>query len=400
MRKFAKFSGWLFVGTSALALAGCGGGNGGGMSGSGSAPSGDPTTPPPATSAAYVTKTLDSNDPTVGGTQDPNLSHGWGIAFLQGAEVWVANHASNTSTLYDGNGVVDPLVVKIPNNAAGNPAGPTGIVANATSGFQVTANGKTGVATFIFDGTGGTISGWSQGVDATNAVTMVDGSANGDVYTGLAIYTQGSTNMLLAANFAKGTVDVFDSSFKKTTLPGGFTDPNLPAGYKPFGVQTIGTNIYVTYAHFTSGQFEDHGAGLGVVDVFDATGTLVKQLVGTGGALNAPWGVAMAPANFGAFSNDLLVGNFGDGKINVYNPSTGAFIGTVSDANNNPIVINGLWGIAFGNDAFNQPSTTLFYAAGPTATTGVYGRLDVAGATTPAPTPTPTPTPPPSGPGY
>jgi uncharacterized protein (TIGR03118 family) len=345
-----------------------------------------------------VAKVLDSNDPNIGGTQDKNLSHGWGIAFLPGAEVWVANHAGNTSTLYDGSGTVDPLVVNIPNNAAGKSAGPTGIVANATSGFAVTENGKTGVATFLFDGTGGTISGWSQGVDPTNAVTVVDGSANGDSYTGLAIYSQGSTNMLMAANFAKGTVDVFDSSFKKITLSGGFTDPNLPANFKPFGIQTIGTNIYVTYAQFTTGPFEDHGAGLGLVDVYDSTGTLVKRLVSTGGALNAPWGVALAPASFGAFSNDLLVGNFGDGKINVYNPSTGAFIGTVSDASNNPIVISGLWGMAFGNDAFGQPSTTLFYAAGPSATTGVYGRLDLAAASaSPTPTPTPTSTPPVGG---
>lgn len=377
---------------SIFSLAGCGYG-GGSSSGSGypnipTEPTPSPT-PTPSMSAAYVAKTLASNDPTLGGTQDANLAHGWGIAFLPGAEVWVANHASNTSTLYDGDGRIDPLVVRIPNNAAGLSAGPTGVVANTSTAFMVSKAGKTGVATFLFNGTGGTISGWAQGVDATNAVTVFDGSASGDVFTGLAIYTQGGANMLFAANAGKGEVDVFDESFNPITPAGGFTDPNLPAGYKPFGIQMVRDKIIVTYAHFTPGNpIEDHGSGLGIVDIFDITGRLVKRLVDVGGALNAPWGVALAPASFGKFSNDLLIGNFGDGKINVYDPNSGAFLGTISDVSNNPIVIPGLWGIAFGNDVFNQPSTTLFYAAGPTRTQGVYGRIDVAsvgGATPPMP---------------
>ncbi len=395
MSKIKSSLGWLAIGASALALAGCGSGNGsGGSTSMGAAPTAPTPAPAPSTSAAYTVKPLDSNNPALASIQDPNLSHGWGVSFLPGAEVWITNHASNTSTLYDGNGKVDPLVVNIPVNASGGVAGPTGIVGNATSNFVVSKGGKSGPATFLFDGTGGTISGWSQGVDATNAITVFDGSAEGDVFTGLAIYTQGTTNMLLAANASKGEVDVFDSAFNKITLAGGFTDPNLPAGYKPFGIQTIGNQIYVSYAHFTEGQpFEDHGAGLGLVDVFDATGTLVKRLVDTGGALNAPWGITIAPANFGKFSNDLLVGDFGDGTINVYDPNTGASLGQLSDANGTPIVIPGLWGIAFGNDAFNQPSTTLYYAAGPLATDGVYGRIDLAGAPAAAPTPTPTPSP-------
>lgn len=395
MRKMRSIAGWVLAGASALALAGCGSGSGGSSGMGASAPSSPaaPTTPtpPPAQATAYAARTLDSNDPSLGGTQDKNLSHGWGIAFLPGAEVWVANHASNTSTLYDGDGKIDPLVVAIPANKAGAASGPTGVVANATSNFVVTKDGKSGPATFLFDGTGGTISGWAQGVDATNAITVFDGSDEGDVFTGLAIYTQGSTNLLLAANASKGEVDVFDGSFNRITLPGGFKDPNVPDGYKPFGIQTVGTQIYVSYAHFTPGKpIEDHGAGLGFVDIFDATGTLVKRLVNTGGALNAPWGIALAPADFGKFSNDLLIGNFGDGTINVYDPGTGAPLGPLTDANGKAIAIPGLWGIAFGNNAFNQPATTLFYAAGPTATQGLYGRIDATGAASAPTSPPPT----------
>ena len=330
--------------------------------------------------------------------QDANLSHGWGIAFGPGDAVWVNDHGSNKSTLYDGTGNIQPLVVNVPAAANGKASGPTGIVANTSSAFAVSEGGVTAPATFIFDGTGGTISGWAQNVDNANAITEFDGSAEGDVFTGLAILNQGSTNLLLAANVGNaGSVDVFDASYKKITLPGGFKDPNIPSGYKPFGIQVIGSQIYVSYAHFTAGQpIEDHAAGLGFIDIFDTSGTLVKRLVGTGGALNAPWGMVVAPAGFGQFSNDLLVGNFGDGTINVYDPNTGASLGVFKDANGNPITIPGLWGIAFGNGAFNQPTTTLYYAAGPTATQGVYGRIDLGG--TPSTTP-PATTPPATPPG-
>lgn len=389
MLKLRSYVAWLVAGGSLLALAGCGSGNG---SSSGSA-GGTSAPTAPSTANAFTATTLDSNI-TGSGQQDPNLSHGWGISFAPGTEVWVADHASNKSTLYDGNGNIDSaVVVNIPANKAGGASGPTGTVSNTTANFVISKNGASAPALFLFDGTGGTISGWAQSVDSGNAVTVFDGSDEGDVFTGLAIYTQGSTNMLLAANAGTGTVDAFDMNFKKLTLAGGFKDPNVPSGYKPFGVQTIGTQIYVSYAHFTTGNpIEDHAAGLGFVDIFDATGTFVKRLVDTGGALNAPWGMTVAPASFGQFSNDLLIGDFGDGKINVYDPTSGAMIGTLNDATGVPLVIPGLWGLAFGNGAFNQPTTTLFYAAGPTATQGVYGRIDLASASSATPTPTPTPT--------
>lgn len=390
MLKLRSNVAWLAASASLLALAGCGSGSGNG-SGSGSMGS-TGSTPPASTTSAFTATTLDSNI-TGSGKQDPNLSHGWGISFAPGTEVWVADHGSNKSTLYDGNGNIDSaVVVNIPANKAGGASGPTGTVSNSTTNFAISKNGVSAPAQFLFVGTGGTLSGWAQSVDSGNAVTVFDGSDQGAVYTGLAIYTQGSTNMLMAANAGAGSVDVFDAHFNKITLAGGFKDPNVPTGYKPFGIQTIGTQVYVSYAHFTPGvPIEDHAAGLGFVDIFDATGTFVKRLVDFGGALNAPWGMTVAPASFGQFSNDLLIGDFGDGKINVYDPSSGAMIGTMSDSSGAPLVITGLWGLAFGNGAFNQPTTTLFYAAGPTATQGVYGRIDLAStSTTPTPTATPT----------
>ena len=380
---------------AALVLSGCGGGGDNNSAGVPSptpspTPAPPPPSPPPAAQTAFSETKLVSDTAAVGGaTLDPNMVDGWGIVFAPNAPVWVNDNGTNKSTLYDGNGAIQSLVVSIPPGVApasgptGGNANPTGIVFNGTNGFAVTEGGKTGPASFIFVGEEGTISGWSQNVDNGNAITAVDNSNSGAVYKGVGIFTQGGTNLLFVPNFRSGAIEVYDSSFHKTTVPGGFTDPNLPAGYAPFNVQVIGSQVFVAYAHTTNGFDEDDGAGLGMLDVFDTSGNLVKRLV-TGGALNAPWGIAMAPANFGTFSNDLLVGNFGDGKINIYDPNTGALVGTLSDANGNPIVIDGLWGIAFGNGAFNQPTTTLYFAAGPNSEShGLYGRLDIAGTYTP-----------------
>jgi uncharacterized protein (TIGR03118 family) len=202
--------------------------------------------------------------------------------------------------------------------------------------------------------------------------------ANGPLYKGLAISSYAGANYLYAADFRNNVIDVYNGSFAKATLPGGFRDPALPAGYAPFGIQAIRDRIYVAYAkQAPSGPDEVKGAGLGIIDVFDTSGVLIKQLV-TGGALNAPWGMALAPANFGSFSNDLLVANFGDGKINAYNPSTGKLDGTLSKADGTPIVIDGLWGLAFGNGVNSQPANTLFFTAGPADEAhGLYGRIDM-----------------------
>lgn len=363
------------------ALAACGGGS------SNDTPATPPvtTTPPPVTvtppvtSAVFTATNVVTDSGTAAAHVDANLVNGWGIAFNPTGFVWVANQGTSTSTLYDGNGVPQSLVVSIP-AATGGSAGPTGIVYNGTQDFKVTANGLTGAPPFIFAGTGGTLSGWSPSVNPTKSVTMVDTSATAtpSAYTGLTLSNYAGVNYLYAADFRNGHVDVYDPTWKKVTLPGGaFVDPNLPAGYAPFGIQAIGTRIYVTYAqHAPTGPLENLGAGIGIVDVFDPSGAMVSRFV-TGGALNAPWGVALAPSNFGSFGNMLLVGNFGDGKINVYDPATGTLKGTLSKADKTPIVVDGLWGIAFGNGLSSQPLNTLFYAAGPSAEThGLYGRID------------------------
>ncbi len=352
-------------------LAACGGGSGYGGGDSGT------YTPPPPPSTKFAATVVVSDTATTAAHTDARLVNAWGLAFNPTGFVWVANNASNSSTLYDGNGVLQTLVVSIPAGLSG-PAGPTGIVFNASTDFKVTENGVTGASPFIFVGEGGTVSGWSPGVNRNAAITMVDGGVNGPLYKGLAIGSSVGANYLYAADFRHNAIDVYNGTFTKVTLPGTFHDATLPAGYAPFGIQTIGDRVYVAYAkQAATGPDEVPGAGLGLINVFDTGGVFVKRLV-TGGALNAPWGMAMAPASFGTFSNMLLVGNFGDGKINAYNTSTGALVGTLSKADGTPIVIDGLWGIAFGNGVNAQPLNTLFYTAGPSDEQhGAYGRIDM-----------------------
>lgn len=331
---------------------------------------------------------LISDGSVSGTTSDPKLINPWGIVFAPGRPAWVANNATQTSTLYDGTGGVLPLIVNLPGGINGA-ADATGIVFNgSTTDFVVTNGTQTAAAAFIFAGEGGTLLGWSPTVNGTNAFIAYDDGAGGAVYKGLAIAADSGANFLYAADFHNNKVDVFDKSFLKVTVAGGFADATLPAGYAPFGIQTltIGTQtvIYVTYAQRATGSDDNvNGAGLGLVNVFDTKGTLIKRLVSTGAALNAPWGVALAPANFGTLSNSVLIGNFGDGVINAYNPDTGAFVDSIKNSAGQPIANAGLWGIAFGNGARNQPTTTLYFAAGiANELAGVYGRIDL-GATAP-----------------
>jgi uncharacterized protein (TIGR03118 family) len=368
MKRLHRVKAWLACGL-AVGLAGMitacgGGGDGAGMS-----------TPPP--SAVYAVTNLVSDGSAVPAAHtDTHLVNGWGVAFNPQGFAWVANNGTSTSTLYDGNGVPQSLVVGVP---ATMDADPTGIVFNRTQDFKVGAGARAAPAFFIFVGEAGTVSGWAPSVSANTAITMYDGSAAGKVYKALAIASFSNANYLYAADFHNAKVDVFNGSFSLATLPGGFVDPQLPAGYAPFGIQAIGDRIYVAYAKQQSGSDDEQaGTGLGVLAVFDTGGNFVKQLVGPGGSLNAPWGMAMAPADFGVFSGALLVGNFGDGKINAFDASTGAMMGTLSKADNTPIVVDGLWGIAFGNNLSSQPSNTLFFAAGPADEShGLYGRIDV-----------------------
>ncbi len=313
---------------------------------------------------------------------DPNLVNPWGIAFGPTSPAWVANNHTETSTLYNGNGVAQALVVTLP-------AGfdPTGMVFNGSTDFVVTSGATSGAARFIYTGEGGMLAGWSPTADATHAISVYT-AADGAVYKGLAIANNGTANFLYATDFVNSKVDVFDVTFTKQTASATsftFTDPNLPAGYSPFGIQALNTGasgatqIYVTYAKQQNPPTVDNanGPGLGVVDVYDTNGQFIKQLVPAGAALDAPWGVALAPADFGTLSNAVLIGNFGDGKINGYDPATGTFLGAVTDSTGAAFAEPGLWGISFGNDAANQPHATLFFAAGTNdEANGLYGRID------------------------
>ena len=322
---------------------------------------------------------------------DANLVNPWGIAFGPTTFSWVANNHSETSTLYDGNGhaqpAAGPLVVSFAASGAGTSFDPTGVVYNGSTDFSITSGAASGAARFVFVGEGGMIAGWAPGVDLTHAITTYT-DVGGAVYKGLAIANNGSGNFLYATDFHNGKVDVFDATFTRqvpSSTSFSFTDPTLPSGYAPFGIQALptGTNgatqIYVSYAQQNPpGNDNANGAGLGLVDVYDTNGNFVSHLVAVGGLLNAPWGMALAPADFGTLGHALLVGNFGDGRINAYNPASGAYIGTVANAAGSAFAVPGLWGIAFGNDAANQPHNTLFYAAGTNnEANGDYGRIDV-----------------------
>jgi len=362
----------------AILLAACGGGGGYGGGGGGSGGGMGTATGPGYAATNLVSDASAASNLYGNANSDAHLVNAWGVAFNPNGFVWVANNGTSTSTLYDGTGVPQSLVVSIPPGTAGS-ALPTGIVFNGHPSFTVTQNGLSGASAFIFAGQAGTLSGWSPGVDLNHAVTVFDGGAAGAVYTGLAIASQGPSDFLYATDFRHGAVDMFDATFAKAVATGAFTDPAIPSGYAPFGIQAIGGLIYVSYAR-QDAQASNAlaGAGLGALDAFDTAGHLVSRLVAPGGALNAPWGMAMAPGDFGQFSNALLVANTGDGTISALDPATGAVKGTLSTPAGAPITIDGLRGIAFGNGLNNQPRNTLFFAAGPGAGAhGVYGRIDV-----------------------
>ncbi|MHB8533949.1 MAG: TIGR03118 family protein [Sulfuricaulis sp.] len=313
---------------------------------------------------------------------DTNLVNAWGVAFNPFGPVWVADNGTGVSTLYDGAGNALSLIVNVP--SPGNSTGggnPTGIAFNGSTGFAVTKGNISGASKFIFATEDGLIAGWAPNVDSNHAITAVDNSATtGAVYKGLALSAGGSGSLLYAADFHNNRIDVFDSAFKPVTpSPGAFSDPSLPMGFAPFGLQAINGNLYVSYAKQDVVRHDDvKGKGLGFVDVFDPNGHLIQRVV-SHGRLNAPWGMALAPAGFGKFSNRLLVGNFGDGRINVYNLATGKFVGRLKGMDHRPIQIDGLWGIAFGNGFLSQPVNTLFFAAGPDGEQhGLYGRIDTA----------------------
>jgi uncharacterized protein (TIGR03118 family) len=332
--------------------------------------------PTQAKSGGFYRQTnLVSDLPKIAKFQDPNLVNSWGLSHGPATPWWVSDNGKGVSTLYKGDGtpfpVGSPLVVTIP-PPAGSPAGttsaPTGNVFNGTSDFVVTEKNVSGPSLFIFATEDGTISGWNRNVDPTNAILEVDNSASGAVYKGLAMGSVGSSNFLYATNFHAGVVERYDAHFNPA---GSFTDSTLSNDcpftgqcFAPFGIQNINGNLYVTYALQKPGKHDDQaGPGNGFVDVFDTSGNLIQRLV-SHGTLNSPWGLALAPSGFGRFGKDLLVGNFGDGRINAYELDTGSFRGQLKDQKGNPIAINGLWALGFGNGALAGPTDTLFFTAG------------------------------------
>ena len=325
----------------------------------------------------YAVTKLVSDQAGVAAHQDPNLVNAWGIAFNPFGFVWVSDAETGKSTLYDGAGVPQQLVVTIPPATGGTTGSPTGIVFNGGNTFLVTA-APNSFARFIFATEDGVIAGWAPTVNPTNAILVKDNSASHAQYKGLALSAGGTGQLLYATDFHNGKIDLWDSGFKPVSLPAGaFTDPKIPAGFAPFGIQAINGNIYVTYAKQDADRHDDvAGKGLGYVDVFDPNGNLIDRIVSKG-PLNAPWGLALAPAGFGEFAGALLVGNFGDGRINAFDLMTGKHLGELKSDKGKPIEIEGLWGLAFGNGFNGQPVNTLFFTAGPgDEEHGLYGRID------------------------
>ena len=304
----------------------------------------------------YIQTNLVSDGAVTANTIDPDLKNPWGISFGPTTPFWIADNGTSLSTLYNGLGVKQGLVVSMPTTGGD----PTGTVFNGTSANFMGDR-------FLFATESGTINGWQGGTSA-----LIRASPPGAVFKGLAI----DGDRIYATDFVNGIVDVFNSSYTEISVPGKFLDPSLPSGYAPFGIQDIGGKIYVAFAKQGGGIDEADGPGFGYVDVFDRDGNLLQRLV-SGGALNAPWGLALAPVGFGDLGGLLLVGNFGDGMINAYDPGTGAFVDSLRDSAGNPIVIDGLWGLDFGNGGTGFSSNKLYFTAGLNdENDGLFGSLE------------------------
>jgi len=311
-----------------------------------------------------------------------NLVNAWGLVSGPATPWWIANNGTGTTTLYNvGTGtIVTDFTVPGAGGAQGNP---TGLVFNGGTGFVVNNGvGSPAAARFIFSSEDGTLSAF-KGAPIVTVVPNAQAPAHGAIYKGLAIDSPTAGQFLYATDFHNGKVDIFDSSFHAVTIPGAFTDPNLPAGFAPFGIQNINGTIYVTYALQDEDAEDDvAGPGNGYVDAYDTSGNLIRR-VASAGELNSPWGLALAPANFGRFSGDLLIGNFGNGRIHAFDPAqlteAGEFeaVGLLHSASGRPIQIDGLWALQFGHGASaNGPTNTLFFTAGPAEEEhGLFGSL-------------------------
>ncbi|MGE5199535.1 MAG: TIGR03118 family protein [Rhodospirillaceae bacterium] len=317
---------------------------------------------------SYKTHNLVSDQAGKADLRDPSLVNAWGLSFGANTPAWVADNGSDVSTLYTGDqGTTQvkklPLTVKIPGGA------PTGTVFNGTDSFAIKPGGP---ASFLFSSEAGKITGWN-GTPASRANTVA--SVHDAIFKGLAIADTSKGPRLYATDFHNNRVDVWDGAFMRVHQQGAFRDPKLPNGYAPFGIDTIKGDIVVSYAKQDAKAEDDvSGAGHGFIDVYSEGGKLLKRFASRG-ALNSPWGIAMAPKGFGGASGDMLIGNFGDGKINVYNPKTGAFLGQLDNATGNPISIDGLWALEFGNGVIGTPKTLLFTAGPNDEKHGLFGDI-------------------------
>jgi uncharacterized protein (TIGR03118 family) len=311
-----------------------------------------------AAASGYVQMDLTSDIPLLAAFTDPNLKNPWGMSFGPNTPFWVSDQVTGVATLYNGAGVPQQLVVTTPPTPG---PGATGQVFVGGLGFTI-ANGG-GAATFVFATLAGTIDAWNGGTSA-----IIQATTPGAVYTGLAV---AGTTLYAADTVGVGRIDVFNNLFQPTTVSGSFIAPNLPAGFTPYNIQTVNGKLYVEYAK----QFSPIPGGF--IGVFDLNGNLLQQI---GDAhLNSPWGITLAPATFGQFGGDLLVGNFGDGMINAFNPVTGAFLGTLTDATGNPIVNSGLWSLQFRDPASSFDANALFFTAGINGQAdGLFGEISVA----------------------
>jgi uncharacterized protein (TIGR03118 family) len=317
---------------------------------------------------SYTVTRLVSDQPGVAQVTDPDLVNAWGLTSGPTTPWWVSDNGTNKSTLYRGSdGAKQGLVVSVD-------GGPTGAVFNPTAGFALPTGGP---ALFLFDSEDGKVRAWNR-AQGTTAIVVADRSGQEAKYKGLAIADTAAGPRLYAADFHNARVDVFNASFG-LVLNSGFVDPSLPSGYAPFGIQTIGDRVFVSYAQQDAEAADEvAGQGKGFVDAYDTAGNLLGR-VAQHGQLNAPWGLALAPDSFGRFAGDLLVGNFGDGQINAYQElGNGSFEhrGELQDSSGKTLTIDGLWALQFGKGGNNGPAGTLFFTAGPDDEShGLFGQI-------------------------